>query len=211
MPVFLFTDIEGSTERWVQYPRAMEEALPRHDALLESLIVRHGGQVIKNTGDGYFAVFEGGEPLACAIAVQQAITAQDWSAIGDLRVRMALHTGEARRRESDYFGLEVSRTARLLSAAWGGQIVLTCELARTALLPLNASLRDLGNHLLKDLSEPQHIFQLLHPDLCLQEFPALRTLSAHPHNLPPQPTPFVGRTQFLRAPHKRCGAHGGTA
>lgn len=198
MPVFLFTDIEGSTERWVQYPRAMEEALPRHDALLESLIVRHGGQVIKNTGDGYFAVFEGGEPLACAIAVQQAIAAQDWSAIGDLRVRMALHTGEARRRESDYFGLEVSRTARLLSAAWGGQIVLTCELARTALLPLNASLRDLGNHLLKDLSEPQHIFQLLHPDLCLQEFPALRTLSAHPHNLPPQPTPFVGRTEELR-------------
>ena len=198
MPVFLFTDIEGSTERWVQYPRAMEEALPRHDALLESLIVRHGGQVIKNTGDGYFAVFEGGEPLACAIAVQQAIAAQDWSTIGDLRVRMALHTGEARRRESDYFGLEVSRTARLLSAAWGGQILLTCELARTALLPSNASLRDLGNHLLKDLSEPQHIFQLLHPDLCLQEFPALRTLSAHPHNLPPQPTPFVGRTEELR-------------
>ncbi len=198
MPVFLFTDIEGSTERWVQYPRAMEEALPRHDALLESLIARHGGQVIKNTGDGYFAVFEGGEPLACAIALQQAITAQDWSAIGDLRVRIALHTGEARRREDDYFGLEVSRTARLLSAGWGGQILLSCELARTATLPPNASLRDLGNHLLKDLSEPQHIFQLLHPDIALHEFPPLRTLSAHPHNLPPQPTTFVGRTEELR-------------
>ncbi len=198
MPVFLFTDIEGSTERWVQYPRAMEEALLRHDSLLESLITRHGGQVIKNTGDGYFAVFEGGEPLACAIALQQAIAAEDWRAVGDLRVRVALHTGEARRREDDYFGLEVSRTARLLSAGWGGQILLTCELARTAPLPVQASLRDLGNHLLKDLSEPQHIYQLLHPDLPMCDFPPLRTLSAHPHNLPPQPTPFLGRAEELR-------------
>lgn len=198
MPVFLFTDIEGSTERWVQYPRAMEEALLRHDLLLETSIVRHGGVVVKHTGDGIFAVFEGGEPLLCALEIQRELAAQNWEAIGGLRVRLALHTGEARRHGDDYFGLEVSRTARLLSAGWGGQILLTCELARTAVLPSNATLRDLGNHLLKDLSEPQHIYQLLHPELPRSDFPPLRTLSAHPHNLPPQPTPFIGRTRELR-------------
>ncbi|MFP4345147.1 MAG: ATP-binding protein [Anaerolineales bacterium] len=198
MPTFLFTDIEGSTDLWSRYPHAMEGVLKRHDRLLEELIIRHGGQVVKHTGDGFFAVFDGGEPLTCALAVQKRLADEAWGEVGELRVRMALHTGVAQQREADYFGLEVSRTARLLSAGWGGQILLTCELARAAVLPPGARIRDLGNHLLKDLSEPQHIYQLLHPELLLREFPPLRTLSAHPHNLPPQPTPFVGRTQELQ-------------
>lgn len=196
MPVFLFTDIEGSTEKWSRFPRAMQEALARHNDLVEATIVRRGGKVVKNTGDGYFAVFEGGEPLACAIEIQWLLAQQDWGEIGELRARIALHTGEARQREGDYFGLEVSRTARLLSSGWGGQILLTCELARAATLPPDAALYDLGNHLLKDLNEPQHIYQLLHPTL-QRNFPALRTLTAQPHNLPPQPTPFVGREEEL--------------
>ncbi len=196
MPVFLFTDIEGSTEKWSKFPQAMEAALVRHNAIVEAAIVRCGGKVVKNTGDGYFAVFEGGEPLACAIEIQRLLAQQDWGEIGELRARMALHTGEARQREGDYFGLEVSRTARLLAAGWGGQILLTCEMARSATLPPDAALYDLGNHLLKDLNEPQHIYQLLHPALP-SGFPPLRTLSAHPHNLPPQPTPFIGREEEL--------------
>lgn len=196
MPVFLFTDIEGSTEKWSRFPGAMQEALVRHNDLVEAAIVRRGGKVVKNTGDGYFAVFEGGEPLACAIEIQWLLAQQDWSEIGELRARIALHTGEARQRENDYFGLEVSRTARLMSSGWGGQILLTCELARAATLPPDAALYDLGNHMLKDLNEPQHIYQLLHPTL-QRSFPALRTLTAQPHNLPPQPTPFVGREEEL--------------
>ncbi|MBN1259915.1 MAG: tetratricopeptide repeat protein [Anaerolineae bacterium] len=206
MPTFLFTDIEGSTELWLRYPQAMEKALSRHDALLETLIAQHGGQVVKHTGDGCFAVFDGGAPLACAIHAQAALARQDWGDIAELRVRMALHVGVASQREADYFGLEVSRTARLLSAGWGGQILLTCELARSSALPPEATLRDLGNHLLKDLSEPQHIYQLCHPALPHCEFPALRTLSAHPHNLPPQPTPFVGRTRELQEIAERLAA-----
>lgn len=198
MLTFLFTDIEGSTKLWSRYPAAMEDLLARHDQLLEKLITRHGGEVIKHMGDGLFAVFEGGEPLTCALEIQRRLAAEDWGEIGELRVRIALHTGAAGRREADYFGLEVSRTARLLSAAWGGQILLTCELARAATLPPGADLHDLGNHLLKDLSHPQHIYQLRHPDLPLRKFPPPRTLSAHPHNLPPQPTPFVGREEELR-------------
>jgi len=196
LPVFLFTDIEGSTDKWARFPRAMQEALVRHNDLVEAAIVRRGGRVVKNTGDGYFAVFEGGEPLACAIEIQWLLAQQDWGEIGELRARIALHTGEARQREGDYFGLEVSRTARLLSSGWGGQILLTCELARAATLPPDAALYDLGNHLLKDLNEPQHIYQLLHPTL-QRNFPALRTLTVQPHNLPPQPTPFVGREEEL--------------
>ncbi len=198
MPTFLFTDIEGSTELWARYPRAMEQALARHDSLLAGLIVHHGGQVVKHTGDGFFAVFAGGEPLACALALQQALAQVDWGELGELRVRAVLHAGAAQQRGADYFGLEVSRAARLLTAGWGGQILLSCELARAACLPAGAALRDLGNHQLKDLSEPQHIYQLLHPALPRRDFPPLRTLSARPHNLPAQPTPFVGRTRELR-------------
>ncbi len=198
MLIFLFTDIEGSTELWTRYPHAMEAALAQHDTLLKGLITQHGGQVIKHTGDGLFVVFEGGEPLACAIAMQRALAQQDWGETGALRVRIALHTGVARKREADYFGLEVSRTARLLSAGWGGQILLSCELARAVALPAGATLYDLGNHLLKDLGEPQHIYQLQHVDLPAQQFPPLRTLTIHSHNLPAQSTPFIGRVQELR-------------
>lgn len=198
MPTFLFTDIEGSTSLWSRYPHIMREVLSRHDRLIGDLVTEHGGRVVKHLGDGLFAVFNGGEPLACAIEIQRRLGKQDWGEVDELRVRVALHTGVAEQREMDYFGLEVSRTARLLSAGWGGQILLTCELARAAQLPPEAALHDLGNHVLKDLSAPLHIYQLLHPDLPLQEFPPLRTLSAHPHNLPPQPTPFVGRTRELQ-------------
>jgi len=196
LPVFLFTDIEGSTDKWSRFPHVMGAALACHDATVETQIVRYGGRMIKHTGDGYFAVFEGGEPLACAIEIQRALAEHVWDEMGELRVRIALHTGEAWQRDGDYFGLEVSRTARLLAAGWGGQILLTCELARAAVLPPDASLHDLGNHLLKDLHEAQHVYQLLHPAL-RHSFPALRTLTARPHNLPPQPTPFIGREEEL--------------
>lgn len=210
MPIFLFSDIESSTRLWGDYPTEMAAVIGRHDDLLRGMVVRFGGVVVKHTGDGIFAVFNGGDPLACALEIQRAVAQTEWGAIGELRVRLALHVGEAQVREDDYFGLEVSRTARLLNAGWGGQILLTCEMARAVMLPPLAKLLDLGNHVLKDLNAPQHIYQLQHPDLPYQTFPALRTLSAHPNNLPLQPTPFVGRDDelkevaaYLQTPHCR--------
>ncbi|MBD3286334.1 tetratricopeptide repeat protein, partial [candidate division WOR-3 bacterium] len=194
MPVFLFTDIEGSTDKWQKYEEGMGAALARHDEILSGCIKRHKGKIIKHTGDGMFAAFEDTDtPLACAIDIQLAISGEDWSKVGDLRVRIALHSGEAELRGSDYFGAAVNHTARLLDVGWGGQILLTSDIADSCTLPEKAEISDLGVHLLKDLSEPQRIYGLICDDLPLKEFPALRTLESHPHNLPVQPTPFIGR------------------
>lgn len=210
MPIFLFSDIEGSTALWQQHGRDMAAALLLHDSILRQTIQDFGGEVIKHTGDGIFAVFGDATALqmalTCALEIQRRLAVQDWGALGELRVRLALHTGEAEHHQQaawggegeDYFGLEVSRTQRLLSAGWGGQILLSAQAAQGD-LPPGSSLCDHGVHLLKDLIEPQHIYELRHPDLSLQTFPNLRTLSAHPHNLPPQNTPFVGRAADLAA------------
>ncbi len=197
MTVFFFSDIEGSTDLWQKYPQTMGDVLAHHDAILNEIITKHGGEIVKHTGDGVFAIFEAGEPLNCALQTQKELQSQNWDAVGGLRVRISLHNGQASKRGKDYFGLDINRTARLLGAAWGGQILLTCELSRNSSPPPGAAFVDLGAHMLKDLSEPQHIFQLIHPELPLKDFPALRTLSAHPHNLPPQPTPFIGRAEEL--------------
>src|SRR5215217_4855527 len=111
-----------------------------------------------------------------------------------LRVRMALHTGAAEEQGGDYFGPPLNRVARLLSAAHGGQVLLslpTQELVRDV-LPLDSELRDLGEHRLKDLARPERVYQLVAPDLPA-DFPSLRTLESRPNNLPMQPTLLVGR------------------
>jgi predicted ATPase/class 3 adenylate cyclase/Flp pilus assembly protein TadD len=197
MPVFLFTDIEGSTQLWEIHGRVMGEALSRHDQILHDCVTAHGGRIIKHTGDGVFAVFDTGEPLQCALAIGQQIAGTDWGPIGRLRVRIALHAGDAEQRGADYFGSAVNRTARLLYAAWGGQILLTDQVVRAHRPPENAVLRDYGVHMLKDLGHPQQIFGLLPQQAKAQEFPPLRSLSTRAHNLPPQPTPFIGRRQEL--------------
>jgi class 3 adenylate cyclase len=185
---FLFTDIESSTRLWEQHPEAMRQALARHDVLLTEGISLHGGIVVKSRGEGdsLFAVFaRATDALTAAGALQQALCAEPWPAATALRVRMALHTGEATVREGDYLGPAVNRCARLRAAAHGGQVLLsqtTCDQVRD-MLPAGAGLRDLGTRRLKDLQQPEHIFQLLHPTLP-GEFPPLRSLETYAHNLP---------------------------
>jgi class 3 adenylate cyclase len=198
---FLFTDIEGSARLWEQHPEAMRAALARHDALLNEGIQRHGGLVVKSRGEGdsLFAVFaRATDAVAVAITLQQALGAEPWPADTVPRVRVALHTGEAALREGDYFGAAVNRCARLRAVAHGGQVLLfqaVHDVVREA-LPANVSLRDLGSHRLKDLQQPEHVFQLLHPDLPA-DFPPLRSLAVFAHNLPVQLTSFVGREQAM--------------
>ena len=122
--------------------------------------------------------------------MQRRLAAEHWSSIDELRIRIAIHAGPADYRAGDYFGSTVNRLARLMATAWGGQIILTSEVKDIALLPDGARLLDLGVHLLKDLTEPQQVFGLVHEDLPLQEFPALRSMSSQPNNLPRQPTLF---------------------
>jgi class 3 adenylate cyclase len=167
---FLFTDIEGSTRLWERHAEPMRLALARHDALAAALVEAHAGTLVKSRGEGdsLFAVFaRASDALAAACALQQALLAEAWPVETPLRVRMALHTGEADRREDSYYGAEVNRCARLRSVAHGGQVLLsrtTYDLVRDA-LPEGASLWDLREQRLKDLTRPEHVFQLLHPAL----------------------------------------------
>lgn len=178
----------------------MQIALARHDALLRAAIESNGGRVFKTVGDAFYAVFiNAPDALLAAITAQRALLREQWSAeLGQIRVRMALHTGTPKARDGDYFGPPLNRVARLLNAGHGGQILLslaTRELVRDA-LPAHVMFEDLGQHRLKDLIRPEQIFQVLAPDLPAQ-FVALRTLDTRPNNLPSQPTQLIGREQEL--------------
>jgi len=198
---FLFTDIEGSTTLWERHGAAMQDVLARHNAVLRTAIEAHGGMIFKHVGDAVHAAFATApDALAAALAAQRALHKEDWGLPDSLRVRMALHTGTVEIHDDDYLGPSLNRLARLLSAAHGGQTLLSLaaqELVRDH-LPLGVGLRDLGLHRLKDLIRPEHIFQLVTPDL-LADFPPLKTLDYHPTNLPVQPTSLIGRERELAA------------
>src|SRR5207244_4040499 len=118
---FLFTDIEGSTKRWEQYPRQMQAALARHDHILRTTIEAQGGHIFKTMGDAFYAAFHTPlDALSAALAAQHSMSAEQW-----IRVRIALHTGMVEMRDGDYFGQSLNRVARLLSAGHGGQVLLS--------------------------------------------------------------------------------------
>ncbi len=200
---FLFTDVEGSTRLWEQNPAAAPRVLARHDALVEQAVEGHAGVLVRPRGEGdsRFAVFpRATDAVAAARDLQLALAAEPWPTPAPLRVRMALHTGEADVRAGDYYGSEVNRCARLRALAYGGQVLLsqaTYALVRDA-LPVGVEIRDLGEHRLKDLQRPEHIFQLVIANLP-SDFPAVKSLDALPNNLPPQLTSFVGREPEMKA------------
>src|SRR5215213_4386365 len=133
---FLFTDIEGSTRLWESNSQAMQEALARHDELLRTAIEARGGYVFKTVGDAFCAAFGTATDAAeAALACQRALLEEGWTEdVGAIRVKMALHTGVAEERDGDYFGPPVNRVARLMSAAHGGQVLLS--------LPTHEMVRD---------------------------------------------------------------------
>jgi predicted ATPase len=187
----------------------MPAVLRRHDELLRTAIEARGGYVFKTVGDAFCATFwRGPDALAAAADAQRALAAEDWSAIGGLAVRMALHSGATDEREGDYFGPAVNRVARLMSIGHGGQILVSSaarELAHSD-LPAGTTLADLGSHRLKDLVEPEHVWQLSIEAL-QTEFPALRSLDARPNNLPIQRTSFVGREHDIADVIELLGRH----
>jgi predicted ATPase/class 3 adenylate cyclase len=202
---FLFTDIEGSSRLWEQYQQPMKEALERHDAILREAVESSNGQVVKSTGDGFMAVFgSAADGVSACLKAQHGLAGAPWGEMGALRVRMALHAGEAAKRNGDYFGPTLNRTARVMSAGHGGQVLLTAAAAELVVdqLPDGSTLRDLGEHRLKDLGRPEHVFQLVHPDLPMS-FPPLVTLSPRTGALPDPPSAFVGRAAELREVRER--------
>jgi predicted ATPase len=188
---FLFTDIEGSTERWQRDDRAMAAALVAHDELLRTVAERHGGTVFKHTGDGMCVVFPSApEAVAAAIDAQAEL---------ELPVRMGLHTGEAEARDGDYFGPTLNRAARVMDAGHGGQILVS---AATAGLVRHLDLVDLGEHHLKGLETSERIHQVGRG-----EFPPLRTPRPMVGNLPVQLTTFVGRTHEVKSLAEELEGH----
>jgi predicted ATPase/class 3 adenylate cyclase len=189
---FLFTDLEGSTRLWEQHSTAMKAALARHDEILRNAVEAHGGHVVKTTGDGFHAVFGAAEgAVDAAVEAQRGLSSEAWSETGPLRVRMGIHSGPAEVRDADYYGSTLNRAARLMSAAHGGQVVVS--LATEELVPAGSvEFLDLGEHALRDLARPEQVFQVAHPDL-ERDFPRLASLDAFVGNLPLQVTSFVGR------------------
>jgi predicted ATPase/class 3 adenylate cyclase len=199
---FLLTDIEGSTRLWESVPDAMEVALARHDRLLAEVIGAHGGVVVTSRGEGdsVFAAF--GSAVAAvqaAGACQLALAAEAWPAGAVLRVRMGLHTGEAHVQAGDYADhVPINRCARVKAAGHGGQVLVTRATHDLAGAGLGGGfgLKQLGEFRLRDLAQPELIYQLTHPGLPA-DFPPLNTLSERTSNLPMQVTTFVGRAAEL--------------
>jgi len=204
---FLFTDIEGSTRLWEQEPERMKPALAAHDALSRKAIEGHHGTVVKMTGDGVHAAFDDTlDALAATLDMQQALANPAATHGVPLRVRCGLHAGVVERRDNDYFGGPVNRAARIMSAAHGGQVLLSQAVAAMVAdsLPACVTLRDLGLVRLRDLASPEHVYQVMHPQL-RQDFPALRSLEATPNNLPQQVSSFIGRERELADVKKLLG------
>ncbi len=206
----LFTDIQGSTRLLQHLGDRYSDVLTDVRRLLRAAVDQGGGREVDAPGDAFFAAFTTArDAVSSAVAAQRAILTHPWAEGASLLVRMALHTGEPIVADVGYVGLDIHRVARICGAAHGGQILLsetTATLVRDD-LPPGADLLDLGEHRLKDLDEPERIFQLVHPDLPA-DFPPPRTLSTLPNNLPRYPARFIGRTREL-AEVKRLlsGAH----
>ena len=198
---FLFTDIEGSTQRWESHLAAMTQAIERHDAILQRTIESEDGYVFKRMGDAFCAAFRtAAHAIAAACSAQRALTSEDFSNVDGLKVRMAVHVGHADEHNGDYFGPTVNRIARLLAIGYGGQVLISGAAADLSQgeMPAQTSLRDLGSHRLKDLAQPEQVYQLVAPDLPQKFFP-LRSLDALPNNLPLQLTSFVGREEEIES------------
>ena len=206
--VFLFTDIEGSTRLWEQFPERMREALARHDAISAECVASHRGRVVKTTGDGVHAVFH--DPLDAvksAVAMQVALAEADFGPGIAIRVRAGLHAGIEDARGNDFYGAAVNRAARIMSVAHGGQVLVSSAIASLLRdrLPSDIALRPLGRVRLRDLSEPEDVFQVGHARL-RAEFPALRSLESTPNNLPHGLTSFIGRERELAEVRERLRA-----
>jgi predicted ATPase/class 3 adenylate cyclase len=197
---FLFTDIEGSTRLWDSQPDLMRTALARHDAIMRGAIEHSGGLVFKTIGDAFCAAFIQPEAaVSAALDAQLGLSAESWDGMDPIRVRMAIHTGEAESRDDDYFGPPLNRVSRMLSLGQGGQTLLSLNTYTLVheVLDDGVAFRDLGEHRLKDLQRPEHVYQLIHPKL-QESFKPLRSLDSLPNNLPLQVTSFVGRERELR-------------
>jgi predicted ATPase len=193
----LYSDIVDSTAIWERATEDMASDLAHHDQLLSGIVEAKAGRVIKHTGDGIVAVFDDVDnALEAALDAQLAMLASRWVGVEPLRIRVGVHCGVAQPRAGDYFGPAMNLGARVMSAAAGGQILLTDACVARGGPPSGTGLRDLGDHRLKGIARPQRIYALTHPELpeCGEPIGSLNTTIG---NLPPATIDLVGRTAEL--------------
>src|SRR5947207_2648746 len=170
----LFTDVEGSTRLLQRVGGRYADLLEQHRGLLRSAFRRWDGVEVDIEGDAFFVAFASAESAVAAAAdAQRALTTHPWPDDAEIRVRVGIHTGQVRQVGQGYVGLDVHRAARVMAAGHGGQVLLSNATRKE--LGEGASLRDLGEHRLKDLLQPERLFQLI-VDGLPAEFPALKTL-----------------------------------
>jgi predicted ATPase len=178
----------------------MAAAVERHDALVQSAVGAHGGYIFSTSGDGFAVAFaRAADAISAAVDAQLALDSEGWPSNAVIGVRMGLHTGEADERDGDYFGPAVNRAARLMALGHGGQVLASAATNDVAsdTLPAEVKLIDVGEHMLRDLSRREHVFQIQAPGLGTQ-FPPLRSPDSLPAKLPLQPTSFIGRADDVR-------------
>ena len=191
---FLFTDVEGSTRLLHALGDDYDALIETHRDILGSSIREHGGLIFETEGDAVFAVFaSASDAVAAAGDAQRRLCAYPWPTDGLVRVRMGVHTGDARLGRGGYYGMSLHETALVCSAGHGGQVLLTG--VTRALVP-GCEVRDLGEYRLKDLTDAVRLVQL-RGDGLIESFPPLRTLASSPTNLPAGTDEFVGRTVEL--------------
>jgi class 3 adenylate cyclase len=187
---FLFTDIEGSTRLLQDIGDGYAVVRDEHSEIVRRAIGQGDGVEVGTEGDSFFVAFPSAvKAVRAAVTAQRGLATHRWSHGVPVRVRMGLHTGEGIPRGDDYVGIDVHRAARIAAAAHGGQILLseaTRQLVAHA-LPEGTSLRDLGEHRLKDLDQPEHLHDVAIRGLPA-DFPPPRSLDARPNNLPQQLT-----------------------
>jgi predicted ATPase/class 3 adenylate cyclase len=197
----LFTDIEGSTRLVERLGDRYAEVLATHRRLLRAAFRALDGRTVDTSGDAHFVVFRrAGDALKAAVTAQRVLAQERWPEGVSVRVRMGLHTGQPTLVRGTYTGIDVHRAARLCAAAHGGQMLLS-QATRDLVsqdLPADVTLRDLGEHHLKDLQRPERVFQLVIADLP-SAFPSLRSRDSRLNNLPVQTTPLIGRESELKA------------
>jgi predicted ATPase/class 3 adenylate cyclase len=205
---FVFTDIERSTDRAVALgDAAFAKILLEHRALLRGAFQNYDHIEFATEGDAnFFAFAKAGDAIRAALDGQRAIEAHDWNGDARLRVRIGLHTGEAVVSEGEYVGQNVHKAKRICDAGHGGQVLLSDATAALVAgdVPESATLSDLGRYRLKDLGEPQRIYQISETH---EDFPSLRSLEVFTHNLPSQRSAFIGRDAEIAKIRKELDEH----
>lgn len=206
---FLFTDIEGSTKLLQQLEEDYASLIADHERLLREACESHHGRVVDIHGDSFFVVFPRAlDAIHAVVQSQHALADHLWPDGVTVRVRMGLHTGEPQISALGYMGIDVHRAARIMAVAYGGQALLsqTTHDLVVSELPEDVTIRDLGEHHLKDLRQPKHLYQLVIAGLPF-DFPPLKSLNVSPNNLPIQLTSFIGREKEITEVKQAISEH----